>query len=414
MKKTLSFCSILLILCGIFTTGCRKNGIVPSIKRENLFSLKYGSFENQLNLFDLADTGNFINTQIAMQNGFFYISNGESKKILEMNSYGDLLTLYYNSQKNPSPLFNSSNINTVGNQMKTQEVSTKNIIDYPLNNPSYISVDSKQLIYVVELYPEQQFETDNNRTLRQIVLRFDANGCIGHIGQQGPGGTPFPFIKNIYVNSNNELVVICIVPEGIEVFWFSESGYPLHNILINANDAPIPFEDSESGNIFKKVENVIPDNKEHKLFVKMDYYNTTIDETSKVQSGIEYNSTYIYPLDAVTGKYSRPLLIPPYEEVITEGFNKQIFKNPYDFLGVSSNNWLFFTLTTENGYVVQIVDPSSNKVIKRLLDFENDKVVYQSFFLSKEGIISALLAQKEKVDVVWWRTDNLIDALLKS
>lgn len=414
MKKTVIFYSLFLVISGIFINGCHKNGIVPSIKRENLFSLKYGNFENQLNLFDLAEAGNFINTQVSMQNGFFYISNGESKKILKMNSYGDLLTLYYNSQKNPSPLFNSSNINAVGNLVKNQEISTKKIIDYPLNNPSYIAVDSKQLIYVVELYPEQQFETDNNRTLRQIVLRFDSNGCIGHIGQQGPGGTPFPFIKNIYVNSNNELVVICIVPEGIEVYWFSESGYPLHNILINADDAPNPLKQNNENNTFLKVENVIPDNKDYKLFVKIDYYNTTIDEISKVQSGIEYNSTYIYPLDAISGKYSRPLLIPPYEDVITQGFNKNVYKNPYDFLGVSSNNWLFFTLTTEHGYIVQIVDPSSNKIIKRLLNFENDKVVYQSFSLSKEGIISALLASKEKADVVWWRTDNLIDALLKS
>lgn len=414
MKKTVIFYSLFLVISGIFINGCHKNGIVPSIKRENLFSLKYGNFENQLNLFDLAEAGNFINTQVSMQNGFFYISNGESKKILKMNSYGDLLTLYYNSQKNPSPLFNSSNINAVGNLVKNQEISTKKIIDYPLNNPSYIAVDSKQLIYVVELYPEQQFETDNNRTLRQIVLRFDSNGCIGHIGQQGPGGTPFPFIKNIYVNSNNELVVICIVPEGIEVYWFSESGYPLHNILINADDAPNPLKQNNENNTFLKVENVIPDNKDYKLFVKIDYYNTTIDEISKVQSGIEYNSTYIYPLDAISGKYSRPLLIPPYEDVITQGFNKNVYKNPYDFLGVSSNNWLFFTLTTEHGYIVQIVDPSSNKIIKRLLDFENDKVVYQSFSLSKEGIISALLASKEKAEVVWWRTDNLIDALLKS
>ncbi|MBQ0002609.1 MAG: hypothetical protein KBT21_03645 [Treponema sp.] len=414
MKKTVIFYSLFLVISGIFINGCHKNGIVPSIKRENLFSLKYGNFENQLNLFDLAEAGNFINTQVSMQNGFFYISNGESKKILKMNSYGDLLTLYYNSQKNPSPLFNSSNINAVGNLIKNQEISTKKIIDYPLNNPSYIAVDSKQLIYVVELYPEQQFETDNNRTLRQIVLRFDSNGCIGHIGQQGPGGTPFPFIKNIYVNSNNELVVICIVPEGIEVYWFSESGYPLHNILINADDAPNPLKQNNENNTFLKVENVIPDNKDYKLFVKIDYYNTTIDEISKVQSGIEYNSTYIYPLDAISGKYSRPLLIPPYEDVITQGFNKNVYKNPYDFLGVSSNNWLFFTLTTEHGYIVQIVDPSSNKIIKRLLDFENDKVVYQSFSLSKEGIISALLASKEKAEVVWWRTDNLIDALLKS
>lgn len=414
MKKTSFICLFLSIFGLFFLPCCHRNNVVPSIRRDDLFSLKYGSFENQLNLFDLSEIGNNINTTIAMKNGFFYISNGESKKILEMNSYGDLLTLYYNSQKNPSPLFNSSNINATGNQVKTQEISTKKIIDYPLNNPSHICVDSRQLIYVVELYPEQQFETDNNRTLRQIVLRFDGNQCIGHIGQQGPGGTPFPFIKNIYTTANNELVVICIVPEGLEVFWFSESGYPLHNILINSNDAPNPLSDKTDMSVFLKVENVIPDSRDSKLYVKIDYFNTLIDETSKIQSGIEYNSTYIYPLDAVSGKYGRPIVIPAYEEVITQGFSKQVFKCPYDFLGISENDWMFFTIPTEQGYVVQIVDLSSSKIIKRLLQFDNEKVVYHNFSLSGEGIISALLATKEKAEVVWWRTDSLIDALLKS
>ncbi len=132
MKKTSFICLFLSIFGLFFLPCCHRNNVVPSIRRDDLFSLKYGSFENQLNLFDLSEIGNNINTTIAMKNGFFYISNGESKKILEMNSYGDLLTLYYNSQKNPSPLFNSSNINATGNQVKTQEISTKKIIDYPL------------------------------------------------------------------------------------------------------------------------------------------------------------------------------------------------------------------------------------------------------------------------------------------
>lgn len=49
-----------------------------------------------------------VNTAIAMRDGFFYVSNGESQKILELNSYGDLLTLYHNPETNPAPLFDSS------------------------------------------------------------------------------------------------------------------------------------------------------------------------------------------------------------------------------------------------------------------------------------------------------------------
>ena len=91
-----------------------------------------------------------------------------------------------------------------------------------------------------------------------------------------------------------------------------------------------------------------------------------------------------------------------------------MYKNPYDFLGVSDSNWLFFTITTDQGYIVQIVDPNGSRVIKRLLQFDNEKILFQHFSLSGEGIVSALLASKDKADVVWWRTDSLLAALLKN
>lgn len=412
MKKTCLICLIVCAFVSTFFVSCKRSGVVSSIKRDDLFSLKYGNFENQLNFFDLSETGNDIHTELAMKDGFFYISNGESKKIIEMNSYGDLLSLYFNSEENPAPLFNSSKNNIIGMQSKSQEISTKKVIDYPFNNPSKICVDSKQRIYAVEVLPQERQENENKRILRQVVLRFDGDSFIDYIGQQGPGGTPFPFIKNIYTTSKDELVVICIVPEGLEVFWFSESGYLLHNILINSDDAPNPFKDNDNS-IFLKVENVIPDSNAYRLYVKIDYYNTTIDETSKIQSRIDYNTTYIYSLDAVSGKYGKSVMIPPYEEYVTQGFSKQVLKSPYDFLGVTENNWMFFTIITADGYVVQIFDPSSNKVLRRLLQFDTDKVMYDSFSLSGKGIISALLAYSEKVDVVWWRTDYLLDSLVK-
>lgn len=412
MKKTACFTVIFSILLCAFIS-CRRTGIVSSIRRDDLFTLNYGSFENQINLFDLADTGNDIHTTIAMKNGFFYIANGEAKKILQMNSYGDLLSLYYNSEENPEPLFDAANINATGGRQKNQDVSTKKTIEYQFNTPSKICVDSKQRIYAVELLPPERQENEENRTLSQVVLRFDSEGFIDYIGQQGPGGTPFPYIKNIFTNQKNELIVICIVPEGLEVFWFSSQGYLLHNILINENDAPNPLLEKDD-NIFFKVDNVVPDSKVYRLFVKIDYFGTVIDETSKIQSGIDYKATYIYSLDTMSGKYGKPVMIPPYEEAVTTGFSKQVYHSPYNFLGVSENDWLFFTATTDDGYIVQIVDPSGNKIIKRLLKFENDKVVYQNFNLSEEGIISAILATKEKADIVWWRTDSLIAALLKS
>ena len=77
------------LLLGAFSS-CHR-GAVVSVGENELFRLEYGSFEDELNLFSLSGTGS-VNTYMAMRDGFFYIANGESKKIMELNSYGDLLS----------------------------------------------------------------------------------------------------------------------------------------------------------------------------------------------------------------------------------------------------------------------------------------------------------------------------------
>ena len=81
------FCA-LAIFSSLLIFSCKKNASVASVKRQELFSLKYGSFEEQLNMAGGLNATGAVNTAIAMRDGFFYVSNGESKKILELNSYG--------------------------------------------------------------------------------------------------------------------------------------------------------------------------------------------------------------------------------------------------------------------------------------------------------------------------------------
>ena len=78
MKKTCLICLSVYAFVSAFFVSCKRIVVVSSIKRDDLFSLKYGNFENQLNFFDLSETGNDIHTELAMKDGFFYISNGES------------------------------------------------------------------------------------------------------------------------------------------------------------------------------------------------------------------------------------------------------------------------------------------------------------------------------------------------
>ena len=83
-------------------------------------------------------------------------------------------------------------------------------------------------------------------------------------------------------------------------------------------------------------------------------------------------------------------------------------------MGVTENGWFFFMIADDFGYTIQMVQADGQKILKRHLDFDKSKILYYTFNLSNNGIISALFAKKDEAIVNWWRTDQQIDAILKS
>ena len=163
MMKKITACMILFSVCFF---SCKNSPSVESVKEDELFSLSYGRFEDQLNMFDLSDIGN-VHTTMTMRDGFFYIANGEAEKIMELNSYGDLLTLYYNEPEGESETRSMQNT-----------ASKRKSIAYPFTDPEAIAVDSKKRMYVVSTMPKERQEENEDGTLlySQIILRFASDG----------------------------------------------------------------------------------------------------------------------------------------------------------------------------------------------------------------------------------------------
>jgi len=178
---------------------------------------------------------------------------------------------------------------------------------------------------------------------------------------------------------------------------------------------PNPFKKRKNveNEMYVSVENVIPAHSGHTLYLKVDYFTTYVDQDSKVQSGIDYTDTMLYPLNAATGKYGEPLKIPPYEQRVSQGFSKLSYSIPYDFIGVTDNNWLFFSIITDTGYLLQIVQPNGQHIIKRSLKIDNSKLLFYTFSFSDSGIISGLFAEQNSAKMIWWRTDSVIASLSK-
>ena len=402
MKKNILVFAVLSVL----VVACSRNNTIQSISETELFSLEYGNFEEQLSVEDLNQVGN-IRLGIAMRDGFFYIVDGYSKKIMELNSYGDMLSLFYNEDSNTSILLQK---NTNAAESILREIS------YPFDYPGQIVLDSNKCIYAVCIIPRNRQEQGEGGILySQAVLRITRDGSsVDYIGQQGPGGTPFPYIRKIYTTDKDELVVVSNSSDGLIVYWFGTDGFLKYMIPISTKNTPRIESQSADTEVYLTLENVIPDLEQYMLYVKVDYYTSFVDADSKVQSGINYMQTLLYPLYCETGVYGEPVSIPPYEESIIVDYSKLTYRIPYDFLGVTKNGWKFFIIKTDTGFNVEMIQNESQKILHRHFDVNhNDNLSYE-MALSPDGIITALYVDKEKARTVWYRTDSLIDAILKN
>lgn len=396
---------ILICLPMIFLSGCSKSSGVVSINQNELFRLNYGNFEDEINLFDLAESGR-VDTHFTMRDGFFYIANGEAEKILELNSYGNLLNLYYNPEKNPVPSFSNN----------PELKSTKKAIVYQFNTLGPINVDSRKWIYAVDTLPpeRQEMDTENKLLLSHVVLRFDTNGnYVDYIGQQGPGGAPFPFIKNLYTTKNNELVVICESNDGPIVYWFNTNGFQMYKMPVTSKLVPgLKDRKEDDPEVYVSIENIIPDSQQRKVYMKVDYSEVYFDPDVKLESGMNYLKTVLYPLSIETGEYEDGLEIPCFEDTVSENLGTEVYNSPFEFVGVTDNGWFFFMVPSDNGFLLQMVQPDGQKFIKRLLEVDYSKILYYSMHISGNGIVTALFIENDNAKVVWWRTDSLVKGLL--
>jgi len=378
------------------------------VEREKLFTLAYGRFEDEIDLFQLDSDTTGPDTQIFMKDGMFYIANSGSKKILQLTSFGDLLSVYYNSETNPVPSFASSE-NFEPGAASTSVTATRKAIVYPFNHPVYLTVDSLKRLFIVDQVPQERFEFDNEDqvVLRDVVLRFNLDGrFVDYLGQEGPGGTPFPPIVGIYNNTRNETVVLTKTQSGIKVFWFNDEGTLLFRIPVGFKNLPSPYDKDKI--ILSSLEKIIPDPDSRRIYLKIDYYAEVIDPATQSNAGISYDRSCVYPFDIDSAKYGERIDIPSYNGVDKDNLGTLTFKKPYEFLGITSSGWIFLSTPQQGGYALEILDTGSRRIHKRTLGVRDDELAYNALMLSNDGIISALLATPYEASVVWWRTDALI------
>jgi hypothetical protein len=392
-----------LVSAVLFFCACDKEQVL-SVTREELFSLDIGRLEDQIDLFNLEGNRSAQKTSLAMRDGLFYISNGNGEKIVRYTSYGDLLFMIYNEETNPPPL----SLRPLGEHAG---VMTRWALTYPLHSPGTIAVDSRKHIYAEDRFPYERhsFDMENNALLDSMILHFDADGrFVEYLGQEGVGGTPFPQISGLFTSIRDELAVICRLPQGWQIYWFDGEGVPLYKIPLPDKAIPIPRDRS---GVFPSVDAIVAAPDARRLFIKVDYYRNTYDESTNTRSGSEDDSSIIWIMNVEDGSYADTIEVPFFEYTFTVN-NRRVTENLlYSMLGVITNNRIFLSFPVEEGYSILVLSADSREQRRGFIQADTEELQFNTFNLSEDGILSGILATTWEAKLVWWRTDRLAGEL---
>ena len=401
MKNPISFFTAALTVVLLLGSCVPKE--LEELTREELFSLQIGKMDNQIDLFQIGGVMAGAKNNIYMRDGLFYLANGNSSKIMELSSYGDLIFLLYNPDENPPPT--SFNTEESAEPAERPEVaSTRRAVAYPLQRIGELVVDSRKHIYVEDSVSEERQVRDKelNVLLDRVILRFDRHGeLVDFIGQEGVGGTPFPYVDSLYITDLDDLVVICRTPRYWHVYWYSPEGMLLYQVDIDQEHLPL-YE----GEPVSTLGRIVPDRGDALLYLMIyAYRGSTAEEQT------DSYDTRIYSLSLLTGRYEGYIEVPQ-NGIRIEKIGTQEVEVPapsFELLGVNSEG-AFFLLRREEANLFQllILNEKGEEVARRSLVMEDSELFYKEVRLSAEGIIYALLGEEYQAQIVWWRSDRLL------
>jgi hypothetical protein len=417
--------------CAALLCGCRSKGIEELIGTE-LFSLSMGKLEDQIDLFQLENAMAPRYNGVFMREGWFYVANGNAGKIMVFSSYGDLIFLLYNPKTNPPPTIlgapgaeeQAAGAATVGSgqdaaagndsgreaDAQAEIASTRGAVEYPFTDIGRIAVASDRTLYVDDAVVDAKVLKDEVTGVARsrVVLRFDRKGRqLGFLGEEGIGGSPFPYIIGLYVTSGDQPVVICRTPQGWEVFWYSRDGQPLYVVEIDNDNLPVPAKKGSRSEIVS----IVPDLQNPVIHVVVYTYKSDTDSTEDpvAQDTVDARA---YSFDLRKQAYDPAAIEFPTHPSHKEKLGlktKEIPSPPSDLLGVSSSGYYYLLAYTDtNLYTLQILDRTGTLRAQRRLVIEDTALSFRDIHLSSTGILYGMLADQVQAHFSWWRSDLLL------
>jgi hypothetical protein len=348
-----------------------------------------------------------------MRDGIFYISNGNSNKVMEFTSYGDILSLYYNEKENPSTFL-------LRREQDEGQVANRKAYEYPFSQIGEIAVDSNKNLLVEDTVGERQAEFDDEigAMLNKVVLRFDKDGqFLDYLGQEGVGGTPFPFIYDINVTENDEIVVITRSIRHWVIFWFSPGGALLYKLNLSVENLPVP----EGEQLVPSLSEVSVDMDERLVYFKIEYYGNGVPGTGDSETtgeggqplrNIHYDRSLIWFFDVEEEEYVGNVEVPVKEmsEKISDFEETEDIRRIYDYIGNGRRNTFFLMAPhAKDTFELLLLRRNGTVIERRYLEIVEEHIHYRDLYVTPRGVLTALLAKNEEVEIVWWRSDRLLE-----
>ena len=370
---------------------------VRVLEREPLFRLEIGRLEDQLDIITRNGVLPRLRTSVAMQDGFIFVGNGPANKVMEFTSFGDLIRLIYDPVQNPEPI----TLGATGGSNDSETGRTRFATEYGFGQLGVITVDSRRYVYAEDFLPAERsvFDEELGVQLNRIVVRFDDEGTpLDYIGQEGIGGTPFPFIERLGVTVRDELVVVAKTMDARFLYMYTRDGEQMYTARIGLDRLPVP--DAETDYI-AVLDEIVPGVDRYRMYLKISYYRTATDAETGKEFGISLDHSRVYWLDLTTGRYEGYYELPAADEDHSD--------QHYELIGTTVGEYAYLTTRIGSGETRLLIMNDAGRVVRRrnLYTPETDLVI-REFFLSPEGVLTALFGYTDRAELVWWRADRLL------
>jgi hypothetical protein len=159
------------------------------------------------------------------------------------------------------------------------------------------------------------------------------------------------------------------------------------------------------------IEAVEPAPESGRLYVKADYYRDQLEGGGDQESDYLFDRSVLHWFDMRRGEIDGSLNLP--SAVRTSGvaqmFNREEEEVIQYLAGAAEGGNVFLVAPTSDGiYSLAIVNVSGQVVHRGTIELNDSETLFRKFYVTRDGILTALIGGNTGADVVLWRTDRYL------